>query len=182
MAKLDPKKVRQLMADNEWNLPQAVSYLQGKTLPENADDDSRGSRLERAILLAFAKGVLPSIIAGEVDSSVEEILEKVSENGKEVERLADIVGSDYQEIRLNCISDALISKMERVALADNTTTKEAMDLMEKVVKWRKDGDLEKVFSNGALEDTFENVPEDIENLDEQIEKRKARLRERGLNV
>jgi len=179
---IDPAEVRKVQEENGCTLQEAVAIVNGRTLPENADKGGKGSRLERAICLAYAKGCLPSLIAGELEMSAEEVDEKLEQNKEHIERLVDILGSDYQQIRLNNISDHGIRKMEEIALDPDSSHKDVMDILKDMIKWRKDGDLDKIFSNRSLDETFLNVPDDVQTLDEAIKEKQERIRKLGGNL
>lgn len=174
-ARIDPALVRKIQEENDCTLQEAVSIANGLTLPENADKEGKGSRLERAICLAYAKGALPSVIADELEMTIEEVQDKVKVNSEHIQRLVELLGMDYQRIRIDNIFDYGLRKIEEIALDRESNHKDVMDVMKDLIKWRKDGDLDKLFDNKTLNETYEDVPDDVRTLDEEIEKLKKKL-------
>lgn len=130
--------------------------------------EDKAPSLDKAILLAYAKGVLPSILAHELNLSLHHIEEVIKKGKKEVERLTEIVGTAYQSVRMNNLFDVGLVKMEEVILEGAAEDKKFLDIMQELLKWRKSGDLEKIFDQRILNETYLDVPSSVGDLDEKI--------------
>jgi hypothetical protein len=142
----------------------------------------KDSKLERMICLAYAKGILPSIIAQEVDYDlvvVEEILRRKQDYVKE---LVDILGLEYQLIRIQNMIDVGMTRLEEKILDPDTNDKDFGQAFKDLLNMQKNGDLEKLFNLQLMKGTYEDTPEEVDLIQAEIDKAAKRLREMGVEV
>jgi hypothetical protein len=124
---------------------------------------------KKAVLLAAAAGVLPSVIAEVFCVSLKAVKNTIEENKPTIAEICRSLTVDYQAIRVNMLFDAAISRLQEIVEGDTASkASELISAVKEISRMIKDGDVGRVFNREIMDDTFESAPDNVDVMLKKI--------------